>query len=53
MLKNLDVLEDHPNYYQRRPEKVFLSCDGETEGLCSNAKSVKYTITSGHFTKSN
>ena len=45
MLKNLDVLEDHPNYYQRRPEKVSLSCDGETEGLCSNAKSVKYKWT--------
>ena len=27
MLENLDVLEDHPNYYQRRPEKVTKSDD--------------------------
>ena len=34
MLKNLDILEDHPNYYQRRPEKVSLQNVGKTEGLC-------------------
>ena len=38
MLKNLDILEDHPNYYQRRPEKVSLQNVGKTEGLCLNAK---------------
>lgn len=32
MLKNLDILEDHPKYYQRRLEKVFLSNGGDTEG---------------------
>lgn len=31
MLKNLDILEDHPNYYQRRPEKVFLSTSDDAE----------------------
>ena len=29
MLMNLDILEDHPNYYQRRPEKVSLSHKGK------------------------
>ena len=38
MLKNLDILEDHPSYYQRRPEKVSLLTVGKTEGLCSNVK---------------
>ena len=32
MLRNLDILEDHPNYYQRRLEKVFLSNGGDAEG---------------------
>ena len=39
MLKNLDILEDHPNYYQRRPEKVFLSSTNDAEG---SMKSIKF-----------
>ena len=38
MLKNLDILEDHPNYYQRRPEKVFLSSTDDAEGSMQSIK---------------
>ena len=32
MLGKLDELEDHPNYYERRPEKVLKGSGDSKEG---------------------
>lgn len=30
MLSKLDILEDYPNYYIRRPEPIFLEAENKT-----------------------
>ena len=45
MLEKLDELEDHPRYYERRPEKVLKEdSNGKTDLNTDNCEhSLKYT----------